>query len=59
MSDKEDYDDAYNDGYSNGRRDVLDHVHRIHDKIKQEGYDKVNKLDIVFAIRSIVEYFSE
>ena len=59
MSDKEDYDDAFNDGYSVGRKDVLDHVHKIHDKIKSKGYDNVRKEEIVFGIKTIVEYFSE
>jgi hypothetical protein len=56
--DRQHYDDGFNDGYSVGKREVLDQVHRIHDRIKSKGYDNISKLDMVFAIKTIVEYHS-
>ena len=49
---KESFDNGYNDGYVDGRHDRDYYLEKILYDVKQKGYDKVSKLDILNAIKS-------
>tara|TARA_R100001530_G_scaffold1217_1_gene2102 strand:- start:1574 stop:1831 length:258 start_codon:yes stop_codon:yes gene_type:complete len=53
---KEAYDNGYNDGYVDGRQDSDYCLEKILYDVKQKGYDKVGKIELLNAIKHSLGY---